>query len=91
MPQERKPSEANAGDDRRTSFSGLAPQAWEYAIDAAQRWVLFWDVLRERGNAYHEHLAETAPHVLNFSVELIQDGTLPPQEPWLSMPNTGKW
>ena len=26
-----------------------------------------------------------------ISVELLQDGTLPPQEPWLSMPNTGKW
>ncbi len=26
-----------------------------------------------------------------ISIELIQDGTLPPQEPWLSMPNTGKW
>jgi len=26
-----------------------------------------------------------------ISVELIQDGSLPPQEPWLSMPNTGKW
>ncbi|KKC31935.1 VOC family protein [Devosia psychrophila] len=25
------------------------------------------------------------------SIELIQDGSLPPQEPWLSMPNTGKW
>ena len=27
----------------------------------------------------------------NVSIELIQDGTLPAQEPWLSMPNTGKW
>ena len=26
-----------------------------------------------------------------ISVELIQDGTLEPKEPWLSMPNTGKW
>ena len=26
-----------------------------------------------------------------ISVELIQDGTLPPQEPWASMPNTGSW
>lgn len=26
-----------------------------------------------------------------ISIELIQDGHLPPQEPWLSMPNTGKW
>ena len=25
------------------------------------------------------------------SVELLQDGNLPPQEPWLSMPNTGVW
>jgi lactoylglutathione lyase len=28
----------------------------------------------------------------NISVELIQAGDpLPPQEPWASMPNTGKW
>ena len=25
------------------------------------------------------------------SVELLQDGHLPPQEPWASMPNTGSW
>jgi lactoylglutathione lyase len=25
------------------------------------------------------------------SVELIQNGTLEPKEPWVSMPNTGKW
>jgi lactoylglutathione lyase len=27
----------------------------------------------------------------NISVELLQDGSLPPQEPWASMPNTGLW
>ena len=26
-----------------------------------------------------------------ISIELIQDGHLPPQEPWASMPNTGQW
>jgi len=27
-----------------------------------------------------------------ISIELLQkDGSLPPQEPWLSMPNTGQW
>ncbi len=26
-----------------------------------------------------------------ISIELIQNGTLEPKEPWLSMPNTGKW
>ena len=28
----------------------------------------------------------------NISIELLQkEGSLPPQEPWLSMPNTGVW
>jgi len=26
-----------------------------------------------------------------ISVELLQEGHLPPQEPWVSMPNTGVW
>jgi pimeloyl-ACP methyl ester carboxylesterase len=55
------------------------PLAWwasamDYAIDAAQRSVLFWDVMRQRGNQYREHLAEKAPHVLKYSVELVSDG-----------------
>jgi Protein of unknown function (DUF3141) len=45
----------------------------DYAIDAAQRTVLFWDVMRQRGNQYREHLAETAPHVLSYDAELILD------------------
>jgi len=48
--------------------------AMGYAIDAAQRGVLFWDVLRERGNQYREHMAENAPHVLDYKVELVVDG-----------------
>ncbi len=26
-----------------------------------------------------------------IAVELLQDGALPPQEPWASMPNVGEW
>lgn len=26
-----------------------------------------------------------------ISVELLQEGHLPPKEPWVSMPNTGSW
>jgi lactoylglutathione lyase len=26
-----------------------------------------------------------------ISIELLQDGVLPPKEPWASMPNTGSW
>ena len=54
-------------------FGVFAP-AMEYMVDAAQRSVLFWDVMRQRGNQYREHLAETAPHVLDYEVELVIDG-----------------
>src|ERR1700726_2460640 len=48
--------------------------ALEYMVDAGQRSVLFLDVMRQRGLQYSEHLAETVPHVLDYSVELIVDG-----------------
>ncbi len=55
-------------------FSSFA----DYMADAAQRSVLFFDVMRRRGNQYRDHLAETVPHVLNYEAELIVDGrTLP--------------
>ena len=47
--------------------------------DAAQRSVLFCDVMRQRGNQYREHLAEIVPHVLDYKVDLVIDGrTLTP-------------
>ncbi|HLY88148.1 MAG TPA: DUF3141 domain-containing protein [Acetobacteraceae bacterium] len=46
----------------------------DYAFDAAQRSILFLDVLRQRGNQYREHLAETVPHVLDYGAELVVDG-----------------
>jgi Protein of unknown function (DUF3141) len=58
-------------------FGVFAP-AMEYMVDAAQRSVLFWDTLRQRGDQYRAHQAETAPHVLDYKVELLVDGrTLP--------------
>jgi len=54
-------------------LGGLEPVAG-YLTDAVQRGVLFLDVMRQRGNAYRAHLAETAPHVLNFEAELVVDG-----------------
>ena len=55
---------------------GIFAPAVDYMIDAAQRSVLFWDVMRQRGNQYREHLAERAPHVLDYKVELIIDGRM---------------
>ena len=54
-------------------FGVFAP-AMDYMIDAAQRGVLFWDVMWQRGNQYREQLAKTAPHVLEYEVELVIDG-----------------
>ncbi len=45
--------------------------ALDYIVDAAQRQVLFWDTMRQRGNQYREHIAKAAPHVLNYAVELV--------------------
>ena len=47
---------------------------YNYLMDSAQRTILFWDVMRQRGNAYREHLTETAPHVLDYELELVVDG-----------------
>src|SRR3954471_2760400 len=52
--------------------------AWEYWIDAWQRSILTFDVLRQRGNIADEQKARAVPHVLNFTPELVTDGrTLP--------------
>jgi pimeloyl-ACP methyl ester carboxylesterase len=53
---------------------GIFGPAMEYGIDAAQRTMLFWDVMRQRGNQYREHLAQTVPNVLDYEAELIIDG-----------------
>ena len=65
-----------------SDISGTLGSAMDYAIDAAQRTVLFWDVMRQRGNQYREHLAETVPHVLSsprrLSRPLLRSHRLPP-------------
>ncbi len=71
MSSDRKGQTPSAGS---TSLFGPFAPAVDYMIDAAQRSVLFWDVMRQRGNQYREHLAETAPHVLDYQVELLVDG-----------------
>src|SRR6516162_7005949 len=69
--------------DSKARFSNNSPfvffnPAIEYMVDAGQRSVLFWDVMRQRGQQYQEHLAEAVPNVLNYKAELVVDGrTLP--------------
>ncbi|RAI34932.1 DUF3141 domain-containing protein [Rhodoplanes serenus] len=51
-----------------------AVAAISYLIDYAQRTVLFWDVMRQRGNGYRDHMAMAVPHVLDYAAELVVDG-----------------
>ncbi len=51
----------------------FARQWSEYMIDAAQRSVLYWDTLRQRGNQWLEHEAAGKPPVLDYRYELIAD------------------
>ena len=52
-------------------------QAWgpfgEYLTDAAQRTILFWDVMRQRSTQYYEQKSKAVPHVLSFDGELVLD------------------
>jgi pimeloyl-ACP methyl ester carboxylesterase len=63
-------------NEKESSVSGTGAfgSAIEYLVDAGQRTILFWDVLRQRGNQYHEHLAKIAPHVLSYDAEPVIDG-----------------
>jgi len=67
------------------AFAQLAPAAaasplqsrdeWQrYATDFAQRSILFWDALRERGNQFLERERTGKPPVLHFGYEMVLDG-----------------
>ena len=48
-------------------------EAYRYAVDFAQRSVLFWDALRQRGNDYVERANKGATPVIKFQYETIAD------------------
>jgi hypothetical protein len=54
--------------------AGLVKQARDYLVDAGQRYVIFWDIVRKRGNLYRDHLKAGQPPVLVFDHEIIMDG-----------------
>jgi len=46
----------------------------QYATDVAQRSILYWNTLRERGNEFVEHNQEGLTPVLHFDYETVVDG-----------------
>ncbi|MDE2208566.1 MAG: DUF3141 domain-containing protein, partial [Betaproteobacteria bacterium] len=58
---------------------GINPQQlwqdwWQYGVDFAQRSILFWDTLRERGNNWIAHEEAGKPPLLAYNYEVIADG-----------------
>ncbi|HQR10303.1 MAG TPA: DUF3141 domain-containing protein [Casimicrobiaceae bacterium] len=45
----------------------------EYNVDFAQRSVLYWDTIRQRGNQWLEHEAAGKPPVLKYKYEMVSD------------------
>lgn len=53
---------------------GPLGDAFEYGIDMFQRSILYWDVMRKRGNQFVRHFNEGKPPVLVFDYEIALDG-----------------
>ncbi|MFA5180979.1 MAG: DUF3141 domain-containing protein [Syntrophales bacterium] len=54
--------------------NAAAKDLWEYGVDMIQRHILFWDVMRQRGDNFLQHIKEGEPPVLQFKFETIIDG-----------------
>ncbi len=68
-------SECAAGLTAKPVAPNEAWSQWcQYATDFAQRSILFWDTLRERGNSFVEHNQQGLPPVLHFAYETVVDG-----------------
>lgn len=53
---------------------GFGRAALDYWRDGLERSILYWDVMRQRGNQYLEHMEQTKPNVLGFKTEVVMDG-----------------
>jgi pimeloyl-ACP methyl ester carboxylesterase len=51
----------------------LCTQWVQYTTDLTQRWVLFWDTLRQRGNDFIANERAGKPPVLHFQYEMLLD------------------
>ncbi|MGO9373933.1 MAG: DUF3141 domain-containing protein, partial [Syntrophobacteraceae bacterium] len=82
MTKETKPPSSSAQASATASknplwqwpTSDLGSQAVSYVVDSWQRSLLFWDVMRERGNVFIEHEKKGAPPVLVFDYDIVVDG-----------------
>jgi pimeloyl-ACP methyl ester carboxylesterase len=57
-----------------TQAMQLAASSTRYLVDFAQRSILLWDTLRQRGNNFLEHERQGLPPVLHFKYDVVMDG-----------------
>jgi hypothetical protein len=69
-----------AFDENIAELAAKPASPWEiwtdwygYSVDLAQRSILFWDTLRERGNLFFERQRAGSPPVLHFDYEMVMD------------------
>ncbi|MBX9961807.1 MAG: DUF3141 domain-containing protein [Burkholderiales bacterium] len=80
LAQERLATRLKGATERQASAVAalnpwqIGPQWTDYVADFSQRAILFWDTLRQRGNAYVKHTEAGLPPVLHFASELVLDG-----------------
>ena len=61
-------------DESAVAVRNSGPSGARYGVDFAQRSILFWDTLRQRGNNFVEHERQGLPPVLRFDYEIVMDG-----------------
>ncbi|SFP89891.1 VOC family protein [Sphingomonas rubra] len=83
-PEEGKQPEEYAGG---RNFGHLAYRV-DNIYDTCQRIVDAGHIVHRPPRDGHMAFVKTPDGI---SIELLQDGTLEPAEPWASMPNTGSW
>jgi pimeloyl-ACP methyl ester carboxylesterase len=68
-------AQAAAAETLAAAPCGEPGKAWAtYATDWVQRWVLFGDTLRQRGNNFLEHERAGKPPLLAYDYETVMDG-----------------
>lgn len=77
--QEQNSSNKDKSMQAFTMIDTILPMAvvkdgYEYLYDMSQRWVLFGDIIRKRGNTYLDHLKQDHPPILAFNYDIISDG-----------------
>ncbi|MEM6678797.1 MAG: DUF3141 domain-containing protein [Pseudomonadota bacterium] len=70
LPMPALDAETGMPEEPTTSGNALT----EYLQDAAQRWLITMDILRERGDIFLDHEAKGCPPVLVYDYKVVMDG-----------------